>query len=482
MSDEPVPHVPLVERAMLAAVCMEPSAIQYAADLGPTAFYSERHRAIFLAACKVFAKRRAVDLAQVHLELVESGQLAVAGGIEYLAGLTDPSIYTFQHGQHYAAILKEYERKRQGVVAAQELDAIARAGDADAILSALRNAVRRIEEYHHADGVKRISLREIVDAEIPTVTWIVEDWISSASSFVIGGEWGAGKSYLAVDLAISLAAGIPWLGHMRIPKAVPVVYFDEENPEEIAKRRLLRLMNGRNLDPATQKELPLGYLHANRIKLNTPKGRNLVAKEILSWGARVIILDSIVRFARGVKSTDGDALAAFHDDAITPLKAEYGIAVVGLDHMRKPSEHDDKADPAHRITGSQEKSAYADSVATFYRDRSTKTGELRASKVRGLDARLPVPVSTAFEESADDRSCWIQGRSATINAELTIMQTLDAAGGSLRARQIYEGAVSRGASLSTTKRELERLVDSGLILRNAEDGRRAVTYRRAGLL
>ena len=464
---------------MLGALCAEPSAIQYAASLGPAAFYSERNRTIFLAACKVFAKQNAVDIALVHTELEETGQLEKAGGIGYLAELTDPSVYTFQHGKHYADKLKEYEKKREGVFSAHELEAIARAGDADAILGALRNAVRRLEEHHHADGIRRISIREIVDAEIPTISWIVEDWISSVSSFVIGGEWGAGKSYLAVDLAISLAAGIPWLGHMRIPASVPVVYFDEENPEEIATRRLMRMMNGRNLEPSRQKELPLGYLHMNRIKLNTPRGRNIVAKEIIAWGAKVIILDSIVRFAKNVKSSDNDALAQFHDDAITPLKAEHGIAVVGLDHMRKPNEHDDKSDPAHRIAGGQEKSAYADSVATFYRDRNKKNGELRASKVRGMDARLPVPVSTEYYESDDDRACWILGKSATIDAELAIMQAIDGSGKGLRARDIYDAVTARGVSLSTAKRELIRLTSDGTIERESQEGRQAVTYRRS---
>jgi hypothetical protein len=405
-----------VEAALVASIMMEPGALQHAISLAPTAFYSDRYRRVFLACAKTFAARGAIDPLLVRDELEESGDMQRIGGFSEFVKFTDPSGFTFKHAKHYVEILQREEARRAAFTAANELALISTQDDAPAILAAFRDRARKLEADAPRANLRRIVMEEVAFSVLPPIPWIAEDWFGVGDSFVLAGEWGTGKSYLALDLAVSLAAGIPWLGHVTITTAVPVLYLDEENNETNARRRLSRVMRGRNIDPVDAARLQISYLTMNKIKLNSPRGKTVVRREIEASRAKVVILDSVVRFARRVKSTDNDALAEFHDDAITPLKADFGVAVFGIDHMRKPHEDDDKNDPAHRIQGGQEKSAYGDGVATFTRRRDESTGQLRASKVRWTES-LPPVIATDFHTSEDELAVWITGKDAAIDAE-----------------------------------------------------------------
>lgn len=458
---------------------MEPGALQFAAALSPTAFYSDRYRRIFLACAKTFAARGAVDPLLVRDTLELDGDLKLVGGIAEIAKLTRPNGFTFQHAKHYVDILQREEARRSAYLAAHELAAIAVASDAPAILAAFRDRAKKLEDGAPRLDLRRITMAEVAFGVLPPIPWIAEDWFGVGDSFVLAGEWGMGKSYLALDLAISVAAGIPWLGHVTITAAMPVLYLDEENNEVSARRRMGRMLKGRNIDPQMASSLPISYLTMNHIKLNTPRGKTIIRRELEACGARLLILDSIIRFGSKLKSTDNDALAEFHDEAITPLKADFGLAVHGLDHMRKPHEGDDKSDPAHRIQGGQEKSSFADVVATFSRNRDDTRGELRPSKVRWTES-LPPIIATDFQTSEDETAVWIKGKDAAIDAEITVRDILtDAGSEGLRATPLFKRAESRGANYKTAVRTVARMVKRGSVLRIEVVG--GVVYRLEGM-
>lgn len=56
-----------------------------------------------------------------------------------------------------------------------------------------------------------LGLREAF-AEMGEVSWLVPDVLEDGSLVAVAGPPGSGKSFLATDLAVSLASGTPWLG------------------------------------------------------------------------------------------------------------------------------------------------------------------------------------------------------------------------------------------------------------------------------
>lgn len=71
---------------------------------------------------------------------------------------------------------------------------------------------------------------------MPSVTWLAEGYIPAAALVMIWAEEESFKSFFAVDLACSVATGKPWLGHVPINDAGPVVYVAAEGQRGLNSR------------------------------------------------------------------------------------------------------------------------------------------------------------------------------------------------------------------------------------------------------
>lgn len=75
----------------------------------------------------------------------------------------------------------------------------------------------------------------------PPRDWMLESIIHWKSFGLIIGEPGAGKSFFTMGLAVALAEG--WSHFLGLPLKHhgPVLYFDEENPDDIVRNRMVQL-------------------------------------------------------------------------------------------------------------------------------------------------------------------------------------------------------------------------------------------------
>lgn len=72
--------------------------------------------------------------------------------------------------------------------------------------------------------------------------WAIQDWLIAGESALIIGEPKAFKSTLAIDMAVALAAGTPFLGQYDVPVAKSVLFIQEENNATIVMPQLYALM------------------------------------------------------------------------------------------------------------------------------------------------------------------------------------------------------------------------------------------------
>jgi RecA-family ATPase len=289
---------------------------------------------------------------------------------------------------------------------------------------------------------------------------VVDGWLGLGDATLFGGEWGTGKSLIALDLALAIASGGDWLGRIRVAQKVPVLYLDEENNPVNATRRIARMIAGREMDPDSAAGLPLTYGTKNRIKLDVPAGYATIERLLVEKECKVVILDSFIRFGR-LNASKNDELARFFDEAIAPLIGRYGCSVVMLDHMRKPNEGDDKTDIAHRITGGADKSGFADNVWVIHGKRDETTRTFEARKNRWEDTLQP-PLTTTWEVSEDELSARITATDATLNAEAVVLGALlDAGSQGLFATELFDLAERRSVPKRTAIRTIKRLVRKG---------------------
>jgi AAA domain len=160
--------------------------------------------------------------------------------------------------------------------------------------------------------------------------WLVESLWARAGVGIVGGAPKCCKSWLALDIALSVASGTACLGHFSVhdPGAV-LVYLAEDGPEAI-KQRLLGLCRHRRLDLGA---LPLDVITAPSLRLDLDRDRARLSRTVRAARPRLLLLDPFVRLHRIDENNAGDvsAILAF----LRELQREHDVAVLVVHHARK---------------------------------------------------------------------------------------------------------------------------------------------------
>lgn len=112
-------------------------------------------------------------------------------------------------------------------------------GAVKAVHAKSENTVEDVDE--DAEPKPKITwLSEIVEQRIPRPRWLVKDiWTKGGLGFISGAPKSY-KSWMAIDLAISIATATPFLGQpgFVVTKAKPVLYLQEEDDLRLVMERL----------------------------------------------------------------------------------------------------------------------------------------------------------------------------------------------------------------------------------------------------
>jgi archaellum biogenesis ATPase FlaH len=174
---------------------------------------------------------------------------------EYDAFFTGKLVFVFRDNDdagdawssHVAASAARYARQVRIVA----LDGLAEKGDVSDWLQThsgddLRKAMHASPKWEPAASTRTSLFRDAVDfaSEAPAlVDWLVEGAIPRGVNGIICGDPKASKSFHAVDLAMSLACGVEWLG-MRVPRRVRTALVSREDSPSLTQRRIKRLVSG----------------------------------------------------------------------------------------------------------------------------------------------------------------------------------------------------------------------------------------------
>jgi RecA-family ATPase len=196
------------------------------------------------------------------------------------------------------------------------------------------------------------------------------------------GEFGSMKSWLLLDLAIHLAAGVPWLGQFPVPKAQRVLYVDEEMSERTVRRRVKQLGQGANLNQA---ELPLAVLSHAGVRF-TQDGAWVLLRflEHCQFDPDVMIVETFRRILHGDENSSEDVSQFWC--AVEPIR-KAGKTLIVSHHMRKPNSTGSEA-LRNRASGSTDILAGADTGLAVER---LESGLLRIECVKMRNAEEPLP-------------------------------------------------------------------------------------------
>lgn len=217
------------------------------------------------------------------------------------------------------------------------------------------------------------SLADLASNPPESVGYLLRQLWPADAYGVIGAESKAGKTWMALDVAVSVAAGVPALDGIQVDRPGPVLAFLGEGGRRNAYRRLRAVCSAKGLDPAHVDRLHLIY---RAPKLSDDEAASLIAAEVTRAAPVLIVVDPLYLAAPGA---DGASLYAMATvlERLQHLAEDAGAACVVVHHWNQSG----KGDGFGRFSGAgpEEWGRVLWSVAVTERAASTHPG---ASLVR----------------------------------------------------------------------------------------------------
>jgi hypothetical protein len=160
--------------------------------------------------------------------------------------------------------------------------------------------------------------------------WLIQGLWPRAGVGIIGGVPKCCKSWLGLDLAVSVASGTPCLDAFQVQEPGGTLVYMAEDAAPIVKQRLAGLCQNRSLDLAA---LPIGVITAPSLRLDLPQDQRRLAETVRRHAPRLLLLDPFVRLHRVNENQAGEVSAIL--GYLRELQRTLDIAVVVVHHARK---------------------------------------------------------------------------------------------------------------------------------------------------
>jgi hypothetical protein len=168
------------------------------------------------------------------------------------------------------------------------------------------------------------------DAE-PSRLWLIEHLWQRSGTGIIGGPPKSAKTWLALDIALSVASATPALDTFDVHCPGGVVYVSAEGGEGYLKQRLNAL--------CTQRDLSLGSLPhrldiiPRAIRIDTCEGYGRLRATIEMLRPTLLILDPLVRLHRLDENSASSVSGLL--SSLTELQQAFDMAVILVHHATK---------------------------------------------------------------------------------------------------------------------------------------------------
>jgi len=133
--------------------------------------------------------------------------------------------------------------------------------------------------------------------------WLVTGLWSEQAVGIVGGEPKCCKSFLALDLAVSVASGTPCLRHFSVTHSGRVLLYAAEDALHVVRRRLEGICAAagcqlRNLD--------VQVITVPTLRLDFPADAEALERTVQQLKPRLLILDPFVRLHRIDENASGE--------------------------------------------------------------------------------------------------------------------------------------------------------------------------------
>ncbi len=187
----------------------------------------------------------------------------------------------------------------------------------------------------------------------PLTQWLVQGLWSDQAVGILGGEPKCCKSFLALDLAVSVASGASCLRRFAVRRTGPVLLFPAEDSLAVVRRRLEGICSAAGVD---FQSLPVEVITAPTLRLDAPKDRERLSNTVQARQPRLLILDPLIRLHR-VDENDASQIAGLLS-YLRQFQRTFQVAVLVVHHARKDA---NGTRPGQALRGSSELHGWGDS-------------------------------------------------------------------------------------------------------------------------
>jgi hypothetical protein len=222
----------------------------------------------------------------------------------------------------------------------------------------------------------------------PQTQWLVEELWTEQAVGILGGEPKCCKSFLALDLAVSVASGAAALRQFPVRRSGPVLLFPAEDSLAVVRQRLEGIAAAAQVPFAS---LPVQVITAPSLRLDLATDRERLAHTVQQQRPVLLILDPLIRLHR-VDENDATQIAALLS-YLRELQRKFQLAVMLVHHARKDSQ---SSRPGQALRGSSELHGWGDSNLYMRRKGSQLT---LSTEHRAAPSRDHIPLQLAQSDS-----------------------------------------------------------------------------------
>jgi hypothetical protein len=332
------------ERGVLGAALLDADKVMTFAvnrkKLLPDAFYHPPHALLWKVLMTMADEKRPIDVLTVAEKLGQTG-LEKIGGTTYLNGLLD-SIPTAAHAEYYVDILLEWHTIRKISMLEMELKEAVSQGELSEC-QRLNGLIQAELTYHATSEVEPFEIWSLSDIQkyIPDPKNYIagNGWLRRGAGMLLTGGTGIGKSILAEQISLYVAAGTNILGCIAVKQSFHTLHIQAENDQDTIKRDTESII--KNIQPemnAINIEEHFHICHAY----------GLTGNEFISWlnmqcikfKPDLITIDPYQAYIPGEMDINSSACFLSWIKPINALIRDFNCALVLVAHTPKPRDRE----------------------------------------------------------------------------------------------------------------------------------------------
>ncbi len=182
----------------------------------------------------------------------------------------------------------------------------------------------------NADQVLPVVRVAEIESEPNGQRWLVEELWGASAVGVIGGAPKCAKTWLGLDMALSVATGTACLGRYAVPESGPVLVYLAEDALPVVRERIAGMARHRGIDLA---RVEVHAITAPVLRLDRGPDRARLWETARRLRPRLLVLDPLVRLHGIDENHAGEVaelLAYFRS-----LQRQLDFAVLLVHHTRK---------------------------------------------------------------------------------------------------------------------------------------------------